>query len=90
MSNDSAGYLKAGPISIDTLNRIIDPWIPVSEKLPDRGEDVLLYHQMHEKILVGSYDASKEYEWSAYYKGHLVGQNGITHWMPLPKGPKRS
>ncbi|WP_256013121.1 DUF551 domain-containing protein [Desertivirga xinjiangensis] len=60
-------------------------WRSVKDELPTPGKEVLIYH-LHGQRQVGEFDINRK--WSVYYKGHLVEQGGITHWMPLPERPK--
>ena len=50
-------------------------WIPVKERLPDIGIEVLVYSE-DDGICVD------------YYDGDSFGYYGVTHWMPLPEPPK--
>ena len=50
-------------------------WIPVTERLPDVGTEVLVYSE-DDGICVD------------YYGGDSFGYYDVTHWMPLPEPPK--
>ena len=50
-------------------------WIPVTEKLPDVGIEVLIYSE-DDGVCVD------------YYVGDSFGYYDVTHWMPLPEPPK--
>ena len=50
-------------------------WIPVTERLPDIGIEVLVYSE-DDGICVD------------YYVGDSFGYFDVTHWMPLPEPPK--
>lgn len=50
-------------------------WIPVTERLPDIGKDVLIYSK-EDGVDVD------------YYGGDMFGYCNVTHWMPLPEPPK--
>ena len=60
-----------------------DPWIPVTEKLPVYGEDVLLSMNRDCSIgyLVPTYD-ERQYEW--HHLGCFYYFNEVDAWMPLP------
>jgi hypothetical protein len=73
-------------------------WIPVEERLPEIGAEVLVYcgdehwscpvavAYRHERRGDGWSDAAG-YGWSDAEEGTSL--NGrITHWMPLPEPPK--
>ena len=50
-------------------------WIPVTERLPDIGIEVLVYSE-DDGICVD------------YYGGDSFGYYDVTQWMPLPEPPK--
>lgn len=57
-------------------------WIPVTERLPELGEEVLvclLGSSLPEVAWLNVYDG----EWTAY--STVLGD--VTHWMPLPPLP---
>ena len=68
------------------------PWIPVSERLPEFDESVLVFCRIYGRFLatyvqVGEFDGQKYGNWRDF-----KGQLGIlppTHWMPLPEPPKK-
>ena len=53
----------------------VQKWIPVADRLPDVGVEVLVYSEIV-GICVD------------YYDGDLFGYSDVTHWMPLPEPPK--
>lgn len=71
-------------------------WIPVSERLPDSDDEVLVYpfpdnsygirlgtYHPYEGKLKGKW--TYEEERHSYYE--QVEINNVTHWMPLPAAP---
>lgn len=50
-------------------------WIPVTERLPDNGVEVLIYSQ-------------KAGACADYFCDEVFGWPDVTHWMPLPEPPK--
>ena len=55
-------------------------WIPVTERLPDVGVDILAYYR-DQHINMGSWGSDDWLE-------EDVEDGYITHWMPLPEGPE--
>lgn len=60
-------------------------WIRVDDRLPENGEDVLVYQKggVH-----GGRDMDIEYLQGDGYWSDQGLFSGITHWMPLPKPPE--
>ena len=54
-------------------------WIPVTERLPKRGADIIVCSHRTIKPVVFT-----TYFWDEKHDNWL----GITHWMPLPEPPK--
>ena len=52
-------------------------WIPVAERLPERGQEVIIFCERTQPNIF-SY-----HFWSAEYNSW----KGVTHWMPLPNPP---
>ena len=67
-------------------------WISVEDRLPETGEEVLVYDcfgQLNEKPDLSMSSASyKNGMWYDYLGNiHFYGED-ITHWQPLPEPPK--
>lgn len=66
-------------------------WIKVTDKIPPPMETVLL--AVGNAVTVGWNEATQEGEdpaycaWDVWPRGYERGE-GVTHWMPLPRGPK--
>jgi hypothetical protein len=82
------GYSEAESCAEDIGGEIVPlyrspRWIPVSERLPEANEPVLIYTEV-----LGSHVASvdEEGEWFCDYGGEWLFPN-VTHWMPLPEPP---
>ena len=58
-------------------------WIPVSERLPENGDTVIVCDTREDYVNSFWYD----HGWW-YNEGHRVSLEEITHWMPLPEPPK--
>lgn len=54
-------------------------WIPVSERLPEHGQEVIIYTGNIQKPTVLAYQF-----WNPKYDTWAH----VTHWMPLPEPPK--
>ena len=54
-------------------------WIPVRERLPERGQEVIVY--------AGGILEPFVYAYCFWNKDYCSFQH-ITHWMPLPEPPK--
>ena len=64
-------------------------WIPVSERLPEIHETVLLFDSSNGETVSGFKAINKQ--WTAvhdYFHGDKFDY--ITHWQPLPSGPKEA
>lgn len=95
--------LKSIDLAITAL-RQMQWWIPVSERLPEVGNFVLIYNsyspEEYETLSIGMiYQPSdgrrKPYwKWLAHRKDSFYldwicpGEEYVTHWMPLPEPPK--
>lgn len=59
-------------------------WIPCAERMPEIGEDALVYEPGH---IYCNFDIA---EWVGdYWQEHRECRplKDVTHWMPLPKAP---
>lgn len=65
-----------------------DGWIPVTERIPADGSDILVYCDDGEesRIVACNYDNGVWFD--CVFNTVMVFKN-ITHWMPLPKPPKK-
>lgn len=67
----------------------VQKWIPVTERLPNKNEDVLCYRDGHIGELMDVYTYVDDKYWEDSY-GYLcrAEDEGITHWMSLPELPQ--
>ena len=66
-------------------------WIPVTERLPEIGEAVLVVAngQPRENVtLVGAITLGEWYEGGWFVETWADLNGTVTHWMPLPAGPE--
>ena len=69
--------------------RSMQKWIPVTERLPERNDDVLCYRGNHIGVLMDVYTYIGDDKWDDTYGNRIyTDDEGITHWMPLPEPPK--
>lgn len=74
----------------DALKAQVPRWIPVGERLPGHGINVLIRTRKGNAFLVYAYD--RYMDGRIYYaaiQGDLLPEN-VTYWMPLPDPPKDS
>lgn len=57
-------------------------WIPVEERLPELGVEVVVYMPMHDNLEVAWRDM-RDGKWMSY-----AALGSISHWMPLPPLPE--
>ena len=60
-------------------------WIPVNERVPSSMADDCLVMQNTRNVYVAYY--CQDGRWDAMENGFI---SGITHWQPLPSGPKEA
>ena len=65
--------IEACRMGMEALERT--RWIPCSERLPEVGEEVLVYSRSSGMAV-------------DYYDRGLFGYSGVTHWMPMPEPPE--
>lgn len=71
-------------------------WIPVTERLPEPMTYVLLVirrmgkEYRHDPFISTGYMSINKVDWWCSHDGSCSGNRvEVTHWMPLPKLPKR-
>ena len=65
----------------------IQKWIPVSERLPEKREDVLLCRKWWNEIQNPQMGWHNDVSGEWFDLSNRVIRN-VTHWMPLPEPPK--
>ena len=53
-------------------------WIPVTERLPEQGQNVIVFSGGYLKPTVFAY---------SFWSKSFASWQGITHWMPMPEMP---
>ena len=69
----------------------IDPspkWIPVTERLPEREKDVLVYDADNDEMHVWAFFCDADGDGWVDAAGNMRPWLDATHWMPLPKPPE--
>lgn len=86
-AGDIADNLIANGVVISN-SETATKWIPVTERLPKEGEDVLVIGYWHEKFqpLLCYLSPHRKGEWFTSVAGQQVYT--VSHWMPLPEPPK--
>lgn len=67
---------------------IPDGWIPVSERLPEDGEHVIVFHPGDGVMQITFFFAYGKW-WDAAEDDSGRDKYYFTHWMPLPAAPKQ-
>ena len=63
----------------------VSRWIPVSEKLPEDGQNVL-FSTKTDRVFEGKYYAdTSAHNWLSYKDDTYAWNNVVTAWMPLPQ-----
>lgn len=64
-------------------------WIPVEERMPEPGRDVLFYDSEFDEVELGHVlPAQRGTGWLPSYADGLVKFENVTHWMEKPREPK--
>ena len=90
----AADHLIENGLVFATDNNVGGKWIPVTERLPEKQADVLLFFGgKYKNMAVGFWHGEKEMNavyWCAYTDDGFYTDCDWkpTHWMPLPEPPK--
>ena len=69
-------------------NEFQSRWIPVSERIPEDGSDILVYCDDGKETRIVACNYGNGVWFDCVFNTVMVYKN-ITHWMPLPKPPKK-
>ena len=62
-----------------------DEWIPVSERLPEDGQNIL-FSTKTDRVFEGRYFKDKtEHQWYSFRDECFAYNNVVTAWQPLPE-----
>lgn len=64
---------------------MVQKWIPCSDRMPEKHEEVLAYSPYWGKIVVAMWGGEF---WLEQWTDDDLEQSEITHWMPLPEPPE--
>jgi len=65
-----------------------DGWIPVSERMPEDGEHVIVFHPRDGVMQITFFFAYGKW-WDAEENDGGLSKSYFTHWMPLPAAPQQ-
>jgi hypothetical protein len=86
VNNEAADAIEALSAELDRLKEA-NRWIPVTEKLPDEQQDVLIWFDRCGGDKDIGWYSTKRKAW--FVRSWLLNYN-VTHWMPLPEPPKET
>ena len=67
---------------LDAAVADLPKWIPVTERLPEKSDEYLVYCGEYDGVCVLNYEILEtKSKWRSRWKE-------VTHWMPLPEPPK--
>ena len=85
MCGEAADTIEALSAKV-RANNLYGGWIPVSERLPERDEIVLVCYKTTDTVHMCKYmDDGSENPWWSYKDDCCVWNNVVLAWMPLPE-----
>lgn len=64
---------------------VSERWIPIAERLPKDGQDILVFREDEQRIVPTNYDRGS---WFDCVYDRTLDVETISHWMPLPEPPE--
>ncbi|ENV0480672.1 DUF551 domain-containing protein [Salmonella enterica] len=83
-----AAMLQAGNHTEQHLDMVESGWIPVSERMPEDGEHVIVFHPKDGVMQITFFFAYGKW-WDAAEDDGGLSKSYFTHWMPLPAPPQQ-
>jgi hypothetical protein len=88
-----ADHLIANGVTFAEDNNVPSKWIPVTEKVPDTAERVLVCKTWLGRVYKPVYGYYQDFPnqkgcWYILTEEGYYPQREVTHWMPLPEPPK--
>jgi hypothetical protein len=69
----------------------VQTWVPVEERLPAHGDDVLFVTSRNPGFMWYGWHDSEGNAWRDHFDDDVICEDGkVTHWMPAPIGPRES
>lgn len=78
-------FYEALKVAMRNPPAIQDGWIPVSERMPEDRDSVLLWDADLDDACSGHYS----HQTGNFYQAGMIIDNEITHWMELPAAPQQ-
>lgn len=83
----AAPHETPAPNSVQSVVTVSDTWIPVSERMPEAGGDMIVFTDGI--VMSGiSYAKKKGFYIQALEYDDDESVDSVTHWMPLPAAPQ--
>ena len=83
-------HLQAFNMAISALSESNGEWIPVSERLPEDGQNIL-FSTKTDRVFEGRYFKDKtEHQWYSFRDECFAYNNVVTAWQPLPEPYKEN
>ena len=76
---------NGGDDAIAAVSELMPQWIPVTERLPERNERVIVVDESG--VNGGSYSPMLD-DWWSLHGDRMAPGPAVTHWMPFPAPPQ--